>query len=215
MGYIRNPFNPLAPRPNQVITELNQANENFDILAQVFFNNDPATRVLKSDVYTFRRVNLSNATSDYDLQVGEEAIINFRHTTFVPLMIATGRNRFYELYCSAGAGELFPNNTLYTSAFGSTDFGMNYNGSSAYLVVGGDLSDGFLLGNLSGKGFIVSYIDTASYKTFTLHTHDHPTTPYSVRVVASHWISPTSWTSLGTIIFLHSLSGYILVRRLA
>jgi hypothetical protein len=124
MAYIKRPFNPLTPAPNQVINELNQANENFDILANAFQGGDPATGIVlnavnsqnaqnaqnsdtvdgfhasltpapnvivpldasgvldlsatyvKSNVYTFRRIDLTNATSDYMLQVGEEAIIS-------------------------------------------------------------------------------------------------------------------------------------------
>jgi hypothetical protein len=46
---------------------------------------DLSAAYVKSNVYTFRRVNLTGATSDYELQVGEEAIINFTNTTSVPL----------------------------------------------------------------------------------------------------------------------------------
>ncbi len=46
MSYVRRPFNPLLPTPNQVVNELNQANENFDILANAFQGGDPATGVV-------------------------------------------------------------------------------------------------------------------------------------------------------------------------
>ncbi len=117
MGYVKRPFTPLNPTPNQVITELHQANENFDILAQAFVGNNPETKTvlnslrLQGFIPSFlsspfsipvsdadgklhpswlpdsgfsggseidseggvRRIDLTNATSDYDLQVGEEA----------------------------------------------------------------------------------------------------------------------------------------------
>ena len=167
-----------------------------------------------SGVYTLRRVNLTNATSDYMLQVGEEAIINFTNATSVPLRIAVAPDAFYELYCSAGAGVLYPNNSLYTSAFRWVDWGVNYREGNVSSVYGGRAEDGFSLGNASGTGFIVSYIDTGNYKTLTLHAHVHPTAPYSIRVASSHWINPTTWTSLGYIWFSNALSGYILVKRL-
>ena len=167
-----------------------------------------------SGVYTLRRVNLTNATSDYMLQVGEEAIINFTNATSVPLRIAVAPDAFYELYCSAGAGVLYPNNSLYTRAFRWVDWGVNYRDGNINGVLQGGHVDGFSLGNASGTGFIVSYIDTRNYKTLTLHAHVHPTSPYSIRVVPSHWINPTTWTSLGYIGFSNPLSGYILVKRL-
>jgi hypothetical protein len=120
MPYVKRPFAPLNPTPNQVITELHQANENFDILARAFVDENPETRTVLNSFrlqgylpsfipspfripvadasgkihpswlpddfgfsgsgsgdsgseYGFRRVDLTNAVSDYDLQVGEEA----------------------------------------------------------------------------------------------------------------------------------------------
>jgi hypothetical protein len=45
----------------------------------------------------FRRIDLTNASSDYNLQVGEEAIINFTNATSVPLRIATQSGTYYEV----------------------------------------------------------------------------------------------------------------------
>ncbi len=50
MSYVRRPFNPLLPTSNQVVNELNQANENFDILANAFQGGDPATGVVLNAV---------------------------------------------------------------------------------------------------------------------------------------------------------------------
>jgi hypothetical protein len=74
----------------------------------------------------FRRVDLTNATSDYMLQVGEEAIINFTNATSVPLRIATQNGTYYEMDLisfvpirTGSRGEIFlnPNNTTYSNAF--------------------------------------------------------------------------------------------------
>ncbi len=109
MVYRRRPFNPLYPTPNQIITELNYANENFDILARAFVGDDPRTFIVKQadtvdrfhadltpapftipvadadgkiDVGWLpddivggisRRINMLDAPSWYDLQVGEKA----------------------------------------------------------------------------------------------------------------------------------------------
>jgi hypothetical protein len=48
MGYTPNPFNYTGDLPNQVQNDLNLANDNFDILAQAFVNNDPTTLKVKN-----------------------------------------------------------------------------------------------------------------------------------------------------------------------
>ncbi len=217
MPYRRNPFNPLTPAPNQVVNELNQANENFNILAQAFFNNDPATRVLKSDVYTFRRVDLTNATSDYDMQVGEETIINFTNRMSVPLRIATSSNRLYEIYIhSSGfvntSYRLAPNNTFYNSSFSWVSITWSSDGPSySYFSDNNDISfamQGFVLCSL------YAIIDTRSriiqgfsgYKATRL-------TRYSQFL--SGWTSTSvDWTLLGTLYLGSTSTGYVLIRRL-
>jgi hypothetical protein len=47
MPYVRRPFNPLISIENQVISELEQANYNFEALANVFVNEDPITGKVK------------------------------------------------------------------------------------------------------------------------------------------------------------------------
>jgi hypothetical protein len=44
MAYTPAPFNPTTPYQNQVATELTTANNNFTILGQAFFNNDPTSQ---------------------------------------------------------------------------------------------------------------------------------------------------------------------------
>jgi hypothetical protein len=102
---------------------------------------DLSATYVKSNVYTFRRVDLTNATSDYMLQVGEEAIINFTNATSVPLRIATQSGTYYEccLVCSntggtsGGSGEVFlnPNNTTYSNAFVYADLSRNSSSSGS------------------------------------------------------------------------------------
>jgi hypothetical protein len=176
---------------------------------------DLSATYVKSSVYTFRRVDLTNATSDYMLQVGEEAIINFTNATSVPLRIATSSNALYWLYCSHTC-LLLPNNTTYSNAFKGIDWGLNNNGISAPEETNLSMTDnGFSLGNTSGSGFIISYVDISEFKTITQHVAVFDYFPYSIRHIVCHWISPVSWISLGTLNFIASRTGYILVRRLA
>jgi hypothetical protein len=169
---------------------------------------------VKSNVYSLRRVDLTNATSDYMLQVGEEAYKSFSNATSVPLRIATASNALYWLYCTRGC-HLFPNNTTYSNAFKVVDWGVNFDGSSAAEYVYGLTDSSFHLGNPSGAGSIIAYIDISNAKTITQHIASFSSFPYSIRHTPCHWISPTSWTSLGTLTFLSATSGYVLIRRLA
>jgi len=185
---------------------------------------DLSSTYIKSNVYTFRRVDLTNATSDYMLQVGEEAIINFTNATSVPLRIATQSGTYYEMdvICFTPAiktgsrGEIFlnPNNTTYSKAFAF----MN-----VYIT---DNTSGGSSGKDTYSAFRVSW--GSSHTRVYIH---NITTAKSVKLLAHMWESSngcalameltywndttTAWTSLGTITFPQQTSGYILVRRLA
>jgi len=271
MAYTRRPFNPLSPYANQVVSELNQANDNFDLLAQAFVNNDPATKkvsnavnadnavnavnadtvdgyhaslspgpniivpldangildlsatYVKSNVYTFRRVDLTNATSDYMLQPGEEAFISFNGTTSVPLRIATQSGTYYEcrLVCSNTGGTsggtaapvfLHPNNTAYSNSFVysalyrvSSASSSDYTTYSAFRIGWGFVGSVFYITNFlqykNIKGFYSQYGTGDSYP--------------AVIIFSTAWRDTTTpWTSLGTIVFPQPSSGYIMVRRL-
>jgi hypothetical protein len=228
-------FNPTAPGPafqlgpnaqNQLIRYLNADKvDGFDVsqtpapnmLVPLDANGvlDLSQTYVKSNVYTFRRVNLTNATSDYNLQVGEEAYIEFSDTTHVPLRIAVSSNALYWLYCNAGGCFLNPNNMSYQNSFKEIDWGINFDGTNAYVQVAGSTFSGFTLGNVYGAGVILSYIDISKAKTITQHISVFSTSPYSIRHMVSHWVSPVAWTSLGTLSFLTRVSGIVLIRRLA
>ena len=223
MPYNKRPLNPLTPFVNQVVVESNAVNENFEILARAFLNEDPTTGVLKSDVYTFRRVDLSNATSDYELQVGEEAIINFTNATSVPLRIATQSGTYYEchLICSNTGGTsgaiysgifLNPNNTTYNNAF-----------VYAQLL---RVSTGGLSGYFTYSSFRIGWAFTNAVFYITNYTQYKNIRGFqdiygvsegypAIIIYSTNWRDTiTAWTSLGTITFPQPTSGYILVRRL-
>jgi hypothetical protein len=171
------------------------------------------------------RVDLTNATSDYMLRVGEEAIINFTNATSVPLRIATGDGTYYEMDVvvsnnvgtSGGAAAsvfLNPNNTTYSNAFlyveilrgaGGTGLWSAYFTHSAFRL-------GWAIGDI--RVFIINFTTHKSVKGIDMQTGTNDTPV--VHLYASSWNDITTvWTSLGTITFPQQTSGYILVRRLA
>jgi hypothetical protein len=201
----------LTPAPN-VIVPLNSAG----IL-------DLSATYVKSNVYTFRRVDLTNATSDYMLQVGEEAIINFTNATSVPLRIATQSGTYYEVKVvssvainatqySIDFNFLCPNNMTYSNAF-----------MYVHILRG---SVGFFSGYLFTSAFPVGwrYADVVFYITnFTQHkelkgicnVYENSDGYACTANFSSMWLNTTtSWTSLGTFVFANPFSGYILIRRL-
>ena len=160
-------------------------------------------------------INLTSATADYTLQVGEVAYISFTNATSVPLHIAVANSGLYWLYTNGSGCGLAPNNTSYSNQFYWTDWGENYSPSSTGSTISGSNANYFAIGHFGGTGFVISYIDTSVFSTITQHAVSFSSYPYSIREVASYWSSPVSWTSLGTIIFPQTTSGYVLVRRLA
>ncbi len=185
--------------------------------------SDLSTTYIKSDTYTFRRVDLTGASSDYMLQIGEEAIVNFHNTTTVPLHIATQVGTYYEchLVCSNTGGtsggtaaEIFlnPNNTTYSSSFKYAELGREASRSwsgyptySSFRCGGVFVSSVFYITNFvqykNVKGIYDSYGTSVGYPSLTTFSTDWQDTT-------------TYWTSLGTIIFPQSTLGYVLVRRL-
>ena len=171
----------------------------------------------------FKRIDLTNATEDYFLKVGEEAYISFSDVTQVPLHIATQDGTYYEMHIvpsntgetNVGAGapiHLYPNNTTYPGAIYYAEvyrslygLGHSYSQRSAFRI-------GWVFSSAT-----VWITNRTQYKnvrgiqdTYGL-TCDYPT----VIVYSNDWRDTTTpWTSLGTVVFPYSASGEILVRRL-
>jgi hypothetical protein len=184
---------------------------------------DLSATYVKSNVYTFRRIDLTNATNDYELQVGEEAYVSFSNVTSVPLHIATQSGTYYEMNIipsnnvgTSGASSnpvyLNPNNTTYTNAFTYVEIWANNSSSGGG---GASTYSAFRIG--------WGYTNARVYLTnFTNHKAvlgmDRITglsTSPSINCYVSQWNNTTTnWTSLGTVTFPQSSSGYILVRRL-
>jgi len=196
----------LTPAPN-IIVPLNSAG----IL-------DLSATYVKSNVYTFRRVNLTGATSDYELQVGEEAYIEFSNATTVPLRINISSGSVYSFYlCLTGVSNatILPNNTSYSSQF-----------RNFYLI--GDGNDS-VLNTYSFKNYTNGFyvVHNASFSQGVIYTQVSSKLIHSTqcrvggndvavnRFYTSAWLDTTTpWTSFGTITAPENISGYILVRRL-
>ncbi len=182
---------------------------------------DLSATYVRSDVYTFRRVDLSGATSDYELQMGEEAIINFTNSTSVPLRIATGSNRLYEIFLQFNVNLslpyaftfFYPNNTTYASSFSHTSAFWNSNGAFGW-TNNTNTDNAFKIYNQTPHSYIILDATRRILRGFVSYEYGNNDVGYGVFV--SKWHSGlASWTSLGTFILPTSMSGYILVRRLA
>jgi hypothetical protein len=171
------------------------------------------------------RVNLTNVINDYPLQVGEEAYIAFTNATSVPLHIQTQSGTYYELKIitsnnigtSGGVGNnvyLNPNNTTYANAFNGVVIYFNYNDASSSSFKG--TFNSFRIGwaIVDTKTFIINYTTHKTIRTLNMQTGTSAGI-LSVTIESCVWNDTTTpWTSLGTITFPQSTSGYILIRRL-
>jgi hypothetical protein len=183
----------------------------------------PNTSLIRTNTYTFRRVDLTNTSSDYQLAVGEEAILNFKDATSVPLHIATQDGTMYELHLIpsniSGTSDgvkaevyLNPNNTTYSDAFYYAELYRNSNDNDSHYY--------------KYSAFRIGWAYTSLYCIITNRTvykgikgfEDIYGLEYSypdLGIFATDWRdTTTSWTSLGTITFPQDTSGQILVRRL-
>ena len=171
----------------------------------------------------FKRIDLTEATEDYFLKVGEEAYISFSNVTQVPLRIATQDGTYYEMHIipantgGTGGGTsapiyLYPNNTTYSGAFyfaqpyrSAGSFGADYTQLNAFRV---------------GWSFIcnTSWItNRTQYKNIRSVASSYGvsgTFPASGAGSTDWRDTTTEWTSLGTVVFPQSTTGEILVRRL-
>jgi len=185
---------------------------------------DLSATYVKSNVYTFRRVDLTNATSDYELQLGEEAYYVWNTTVrlSLPLNIKVA-GLLYELIILAPRASsamhigLYPNNTSYANAFNRTV--IYPNGSGAEVYNWKDTPSSIFYEQIGGGGMLVSWLQTMTSNKGEMH---HMTLQYSGlsfsyhMQVAHRWNDTTTiWSSLGTLT-IGSANGtlYVLVRRL-
>jgi len=173
----------------------------------------------------FRRVDLTNATEDYFLKVGEEAYISFSDATEISLRIATEAGTYYQLLLilsdqggtSGGSGDilyLYPNNTSYTNQFVGAHI-TRYNPTGGYYTNWWATNKAFWLSHPYCNGFY--YITNGAVRELRgiVDTYGRDTAYPCLRLIASTWRNNTTpWTILGTVVSPVPISGEILVRRL-
>ena len=210
----------LTPAPN-VIVPLNASG----IL-------DLSATYVKSNVYTFRRVDLTNATSDYLLRVGEEAVIKFDNQQLIPLRVAVQEPStplnpviynisIYVYWASANNMDLdfFPNNTTYWGQiqgliYHHSDYGWrgHYGTWDRFWIdFYGGIDNFPCFANL----FVVYYGEQRPKLLYGFGF-----SYLSVFLYTGMWNNTTTaWTSLGSFRFYpgstRNISGIALVRRLA
>lgn len=184
---------------------------------------DLSATYVRSNVYTFRRVDLTNATSDYMLQVGEEAYISFSDTESVPLRIETQSGTYYEchLVCSNTGGTsdgvkaniyLNPNNTTYSDSFVYAEVYRNSGGEASNYVTYSAFKCGYVF--VSSVFYITNFVQYKNVKGI-FDTYGYSNGYPCLVIFSTDWRDTTTpWNSLGTIVFPQATSGYIIVRRL-
>ena len=186
---------------------------------------DLSATYIKSNVYTFRRVDLTSATSDYDLQLGEEAyyVWNTTISTSLPLRIRVS-GMLYEMIVVVPNRAtraiylvLYPNNTTYSSAFQRTV--IYPHDSSVYVYNWKDTGHAIFYEQVGGGGILISWLQTTTTNKGEMHHITIQNSSYSVSIhmqIAHRWNDTTTvWSSLGTL-WIDYPNGiiYVSVRRL-
>jgi hypothetical protein len=210
----------LTPAPN-VIVPLNASG----VL-------DLSATYVKSNVYTFRRVDLTNATSDYMLQVGEEAVIRFDNQQLIPLRVAVEQpstslnpviyNINICVYLSSANNvdlDFFPNNTAYS---GQIQWFEYHHSDGGWVATSGTV-DRFYIDFYGGidnfpcfANLFALYYGAQQPKLLYVIGFSY----FSIILYTGMWNNTTTaWTSLGSFRFysgsIRNVSGIALVRRLA
>lgn len=164
-------------------------------------------------------INLTGATTDHTLAVGQVAIIDSTGATSIPLHIACGDGQLYEYWLNssqliAGTATCYlqPNNINYGAVFTYREIYCN-NAAAA----------GSAAANVSyfyvevGAGAFVVYgtlsTVTIAKTGISMNASSSSTISYT-GVMASRWQdTTTAWTSLGTLQFGHLWAGRITIRR--
>ncbi|MDM7320218.1 MAG: phage tail protein [Fervidobacterium sp.] len=173
-------------------------------------------------------IDLTNATSDYFLQVGEKAIIRVNNETSKPLRIATQSETAYRLIVlplntggtsgtTGSAILLYPNNTTYSNAFYSAHWhvflaGTNVTVGQAYYIY-----PAFGLTHIGLAHIVADIVNTTQYKSVISHANLYgtPTEFPGLLLHYCNWRDTTTpWTSLGTIAWPQPSSAIIIVERI-
>jgi hypothetical protein len=165
----------------------------------------------------------AHSNTNYPISVGEVCKVTFSSATTVPLRITTAAGHVYDvgIYTTntggtsgGGAGhiELRPNDTTYDDEFIYNE----YQRSTAAASNSSETNDWFRVGYAFGSSRF-ELINFAGYKAAK--------GIYDIYGIANSWPfmcifdtvwqdTNTDWTSLGTVNFAQSSTGFILVRRI-
>lgn len=167
-------------------------------------------------------ISLDGLTSDYELQIGETAVLNYSNATSVPLHVKTVEGE-YKLSIQGdktltastnGSGALLlPNNTT-SSTFqtyqpyikSDSNYGMVAFNSESGFRIGQDIiefSESIISTKTKGKGIFSKAL-----------TKNSTSVGVSMTPSGSWSDTTTPWTSLGTITFPSAQSGKITIRRI-
>lgn len=158
-------------------------------------------------------VDLTSATEDYLLKVGETAVITYTDANSVPLHVATVEG-LYEIKISTQNTTISDNNgiylkpnnidiTAYSAQFWS---GGSWSGSTTNFQISGALNK-LTKADINTNTGSKTLISSSVYKT---------TSSVSSAYFNNLWDdTSTAWTSLGTITFPFAQSGKIVIRRIA
>lgn len=169
-------------------------------------------------------VDLTSASTDYMLDVGETATITYTSATSVPLHVATVQG-VYEIelvqpitdisFSSAKGCDLLPNNTSIAAGsiirlqerIDGTTLGVSENSSSYTVMHFGSYNPFFV------KAVISTFTESKVAKS-ECHGRESVNS-FQVWKVSHIWNdSTTKWTSLGTIDLNIAQSGKIIIRRI-
>lgn len=176
-----------------------------------------------SDGTTKQIIDLTSATSDYLLGVGETAKITYTSATSVPLHIAT-QEGLYEFTISGNLSttvandnniSVLPNNTTYSAQFTEVGYKISSGNNSAIILDASTNQFNTAWSNAVSANLSISTKTTAKTLQGTvLNKRVNGTTEHFT--ISSFWNNTsTAWTSLGTITFPFAQSGIIVIKRIA
>ena len=168
-------------------------------------------------------IDLTSATSDYLLGIGETAKITYTSATSVPLHIAT-QEGLYEFTISGNLSttvandnniSVLPNNTTYSAQFTEVGYKISSGNSSAIVLDASTNQFNTAWSNAVSANLSISTKTTAKTLQGTvLNKRVNGTTEHFT--ISSFWNNTsTAWTSLGTITFPFAQSGIIVIKRIA
>lgn len=175
-------------------------------------------------------ISLDGLTADYELQIGQTAVLNYTNATSVPLMVKTIEGE-YEINVqnnlntasTIASGALLANNTSYSGQWGwnvINNTALSYTtGSSSSSPSGwsaGGSGSAPIIGNGSPLKINIKVSTLVKSKTVLAHgVVIRNGTTLQQELTASIWNDTTTpWTSLGTITFPIAQAGKIIIKRI-